>query len=157
MEKTGPGGREHRPPYPYHPLIKAVPTKSKISSDKVYRPRLGPHYIRRCARLTCASKVWDRNSSAERPPRRVKHDGHHRCHPPVLAGIISRRKFSYDVWGDTVNIASRLQQLAAPDAITISDATRTQLTGAVRSEPLGEVELRGRGRFATFRLARALA
>ena len=76
---------------------------------------------------------------------------------PVLAGVIGRRKFSYDVWGDTVNIASRLQQLAAPDAITISDATRAQLTGAVRSEPLGEVELRGRGRFATFRLARALA
>ena len=73
---------------------------------------------------------------------------------PVLAGVIGRRKFSYDVWGDTVNIASRLQQLAAPDAITISDATRAQLTGAVRSEPLGEVELRGRGRFATFRLAR---
>ena len=37
---------------------------------------------------------------------------------PVLAGVIGRRKFSYDVWGDTVNVASRLQQLSAPGEIT---------------------------------------
>ena len=73
---------------------------------------------------------------------------------PVLAGVIGRRKFSYDVWGDTVNVASRLQQQSAPATITLSAATAAALTGAFCTEPLGEVELRGRGRFATFRLTR---
>jgi class 3 adenylate cyclase len=74
----------------------------------------------------------------------------------VLAGVIGRRKFSYDVWGDTVNVASRLQQLSAPDAITISDATRAAISCSVQVEALGKVELRGRGSFATFRLSRAV-
>lgn len=74
---------------------------------------------------------------------------------PVLAGVIGRRKFSYDVWGDTVNIAARLQQLAAPATVTLSEATRAILPSPYRTEPLGEVELRGRGRFATFRLGRS--
>ncbi|MFZ1431070.1 MAG: adenylate/guanylate cyclase domain-containing protein [Geminicoccaceae bacterium] len=73
---------------------------------------------------------------------------------PVLAGVIGRRKFSYDVWGDTVNIASRLQTQSAPGHITLSDATRTLLRGPYRTEPLGAVDLRGRGRFATHRLRR---
>lgn len=74
---------------------------------------------------------------------------------PVLAGVIGRRKFSYDVWGDTVNIASRLQTQSAPGHITLSEATRAGLRGPYRTEPLGAVELRGRGEFATHRLHRA--
>jgi len=74
---------------------------------------------------------------------------------PVLAGVIGRRKFSYDVWGDTVNVASRLQQLSAPGEITISAATATSLAGRWRILPLGEVELRGRGGFHTHQLLRA--
>ena len=73
----------------------------------------------------------------------------------MLAGVIGRRKFSYDVWGDTVNVASRLQQLSAPGEITISAATATSLAGRWRIVPLGEVELRGRGGFHTHQLLRA--
>ena len=65
---------------------------------------------------------------------------------PVLAGVIGRRKFSYDVWGDTVNVASRLQQQSEPGAITLSAATAASLAGHFLAQPLGEVELRGRGR-----------
>ena len=73
----------------------------------------------------------------------------------VLAGVIGRRKFSYDVWGDTVNVASRLQQLSVPGEVTISSATAAALGSRWRALPLGEVELRGRGRFETHRLLRA--
>ena len=74
---------------------------------------------------------------------------------PVLAGVIGRRKFSYDVWGDTVNVASRLQQLSVPGEVTISSATAAALGSRWRTLPLGEVELRGRGGFETHRLLRA--
>lgn len=74
---------------------------------------------------------------------------------PVLAGVIGRRKFSYDVWGDTVNIASRLQTQSAPGHITLSEATRAGLGDAYRTELLGRVDLRGRGTFETHRLLRA--
>ncbi|MFO1046327.1 MAG: adenylate/guanylate cyclase domain-containing protein [Geminicoccaceae bacterium] len=73
---------------------------------------------------------------------------------PVLAGVIGRRKFSYDVWGDTVNVAARLQQQSAPATITVSAATAAGLAGAFRTDPLGDADLRGRGVFATFRLSR---
>jgi class 3 adenylate cyclase/CheY-like chemotaxis protein len=74
---------------------------------------------------------------------------------PILAGVIGRRKFSYDVWGDTVNVAARLQQQSAPATITLSAATAASLKGMFHTEPLGDADLRGRGVFATFRLSRA--
>ena len=74
---------------------------------------------------------------------------------PILAGVIGRRKFSYDVWGDTVNVAARLQQQSAPATITLSAATAAGLKGRFHTEPLGDADLRGRGVFVTFRLARA--
>ena len=46
---------------------------------------------------------------------------------PVIAGIIGEKKFSYDLWGDTVNIASRLQSMAQPGSVMISDFTRYKL------------------------------
>ena len=46
---------------------------------------------------------------------------------PVMAGVIGRRKFPYDVWGDTVNIAARLEAASRPDSVLVSAATAKSL------------------------------
>jgi class 3 adenylate cyclase len=67
---------------------------------------------------------------------------------PVVAGIIGRHKFIYDVWGDTVNIASRLEAHGIPDRIQVSPAFRAALNGAYRFEDRGVIELRNLGGMA---------
>jgi adenylate cyclase len=64
---------------------------------------------------------------------------------PVVAGIIGRHKFIYDVWGDTVNIASRMESSGSPGRIHISDTTQRSLAGRFNIEPRGLIELKGRG------------
>jgi class 3 adenylate cyclase len=64
---------------------------------------------------------------------------------PVVAGIIGQHKFIYDVWGDTVNVASRMESSGSPGRIHISDATAQALAGRFQLEPRGMVELKGRG------------
>ena len=64
---------------------------------------------------------------------------------PVVAGVIGRTKFSYDLWGDTVNVASRLESTGVPGEIQASAATVALLGDAYEVEPRGEVELKGKG------------
>jgi len=75
---------------------------------------------------------------------------------PVVAGVIGRTKFSYDLWGDTVNVASRLETTGVPGIIQASAATVALLSDAYAVEPRGEVELKGKGPVSTF-LVRARA
>jgi class 3 adenylate cyclase len=64
---------------------------------------------------------------------------------PVVAGVIGQRKFAYDIWGDTVNAASRLQSTARPGTIQVSDAVYRSLRECyVFSDPY-EVDLKGKG------------
>src|SRR5205823_11955057 len=46
---------------------------------------------------------------------------------PAVAGVIGQRKFAYDLWGDTVNLASRLEEAAAPGLALVSESTAGQL------------------------------
>lgn len=71
---------------------------------------------------------------------------------PVVAGIIGTHKFAYDVWGDTVNVANRLETTCEPDRIQVSGATAERLRGAFLVEYRGEVELKGKGSLPTFYL-----
>jgi len=64
---------------------------------------------------------------------------------PVVAGVIGRHKFIYDVWGDTVNIASRLESEGAPDRITVSAAVREALEHRFEFEARGMLSLKGKG------------
>jgi adenylate cyclase len=71
---------------------------------------------------------------------------------PIVAGVIGHRRFAYDLWGDTVNLASRIQTSAEPKEIRISDSTHKLLGPNFACDPLAETELRGAGRVRMWRL-----
>jgi class 3 adenylate cyclase len=64
---------------------------------------------------------------------------------PALAGIIGYRKFAYDLWGDTVNLASRLQEGAEPSQALVSEPTVDQLGDGYEFGPQQVVDLKGKG------------
>lgn len=69
---------------------------------------------------------------------------------PVVAGVIGRRKFIYDLWGDTVNTASRMESHGAPGRIQLSEATARLLEGRFELEPRGAIEVKGKGAMTTY-------
>ncbi len=71
---------------------------------------------------------------------------------PVMAGIIGRTRFSYDVWGDTVNLAARLEAWGGSGTILASRSVAERLTASHDFEPLGTAELKGIGEVEVFRL-----
>jgi class 3 adenylate cyclase len=71
---------------------------------------------------------------------------------PVVAGIIGTHKFAYDVWGDAVNVASRMEAQGLPGEIQVSDETHSRLGDRFAWVPRGEIEVRGRGPMATYLL-----
>jgi adenylate cyclase len=71
---------------------------------------------------------------------------------PLMAGIIGSDKFSYDVWGETVNLASRLESHGLPGEIQVSDAVREALRDRFVFEKRGEIQVKGVGRLTTWLL-----
>jgi class 3 adenylate cyclase/CheY-like chemotaxis protein len=69
---------------------------------------------------------------------------------PVIAGIIGRHKFSYDLWGDTVNTASRMESHGEPDRVQVSAATHALLRDRYSFEMRGEIEIKGKGPMTTY-------
>lgn len=72
----------------------------------------------------------------------------------VVAGVIGSHKFIYDIWGDAVNVASRLESHGLPSRIQISASTYESLREDYLVEPRGNLEIRGRGSMQTYFLIR---
>jgi len=75
----------------------------------------------------------------------------------AVAGIIGKHKFIYDVWGDTVNTANRMESHGVPDRVQISAATYHRVRESFRCEPRGPQEVKGKGMMETYFLLSRLS
>jgi class 3 adenylate cyclase len=73
---------------------------------------------------------------------------------PVVAGVIGRRRFSYDLWGDTANTASRMETTGIPGCIQITERTRHLLGDRYQLTERGRIQVKGKGTMCTYFLSR---
>jgi class 3 adenylate cyclase len=74
---------------------------------------------------------------------------------PVVAGVIGTKKFAYDLWGDTVNTASRMEAHAEPGTIQVTERVYERLRTQFLFEPRGTIEVKGKGPMKTYVLVGA--
>ena len=71
---------------------------------------------------------------------------------PVIAGVVGRSKYQYDVWGDTVNTAMRMAQAATPGAVYVNQDTWMLLGQSCRGQPRGRLPIKGKGELDLFQI-----
>ena len=69
---------------------------------------------------------------------------------PVVAGVVGTRKFFYDVWGDAVNVAARMESTGEPGKIHVAPETRKLLADCFELEERGVINVRGKGLMQTW-------
>ncbi len=76
---------------------------------------------------------------------------------PVVAGIVGIKKWAYDIWGDTVNVASRMESKSVPGRINISESTYHLVKNEYPCEYRGEIEIKHRGTMKMYFLSEIVA
>lgn len=71
---------------------------------------------------------------------------------PLVAGVIGSSKFIYDLWGDTVNMASRMESAGVPGRVQVTAAMQRALASDYDMEERGEIDIKGKGRLRTWLL-----
>ncbi len=69
---------------------------------------------------------------------------------PVVAGVVGDRKFAYDIWGDTVNTAARMESNSEPGRINLSEATWNEVKAKIDCTPRGAIEAKGKGKLEMY-------
>ena len=68
----------------------------------------------------------------------------------LVAGVIGKTKFIYDIWGDTVNVASRMESTGLPMRIHVTEATKVQTEGLFNYSENTEIDVKGKGMMKTY-------
>ena len=71
---------------------------------------------------------------------------------PLVAGVVGTHKFSYDLWGDVVNTASRMESAGIPGSIQVTEATYELIRDRFVCEPRGVISVKGKGDMKTYLL-----
>ena len=74
----------------------------------------------------------------------------------VVAGVIGRHKFIYDLWGDAVNVAARMESHGVTGRVQVSEATHRLLAGTYGFDSRGLIEVKGKGPMPAYLLKPAL-
>ena len=69
---------------------------------------------------------------------------------PVVAGVVGQERYQFDIWGDMVNVAARMVGMSAPGSVAATSEIWEQLASTFQGEPLGELEIKGKGAIAVF-------
>ncbi len=110
-------------------------------------PRIDPKHAEKCAKAAFEILEFLENRKRQQRAFQVKigiHSG------PVVAGIVGVQKFAYDIWGDTVNTAARMEQNGMPDRINISQRTYELLRDSFDCEFRGHIKAKNKGEIAMY-------
>jgi len=76
---------------------------------------------------------------------------------PLVAGVVGTKKFAYDIWGDTVNVAGRMESISETGRITISENTYALVKDQFECQPRGEITIKNHGNIKTYFVEKTLS